>query len=49
MSPITILEIADPETGEVLTFQGATDEQAHRAADEYFGVDVADGEREGAQ
>lgn len=44
MSPITILEVSDPETGEVLRFEGATDEEAHRAADEYFGVDIADGE-----
>lgn len=44
MSPNTIVEVTDPQTGEVHAFQGATDEEAHRAADEYFGVDIADGE-----
>ncbi|WP_260973264.1 hypothetical protein [Mycolicibacterium llatzerense] len=36
------IEITDPSTHEVFTFTGATEDEAQRKADDFFGVDEAD-------
>ncbi len=42
MSDNVIIEITDPVTEEVVSFEGATEDEAQAKADEYFGVDLAD-------
>lgn len=42
MSNTVIVEITDPDTREVFTFTGDTEEQAQAKADEFFGVTTAD-------
>lgn len=42
MSNNVIVEITDPDTGEVLTFTGDTENQAHAKADDFFGITEAD-------
>lgn len=42
MSDNVIVEITDPDTHEVFTFTGDTEDQAQAKADDFFGITKAD-------
>jgi hypothetical protein len=42
MADDVIVEITDPDTGQVFTFTGDTEHQAHAKADDFFGITEAD-------